>query len=170
MLFKKIVLFPLSITHRVSSSKHGFSLVELIVVVAIIAVMTALSMVSFSSLTGSRLTADARKIVNDLCWTRQLAVSGHQNYVDTGRQNYIVDFDTLNERYTVYWGIVAPNNQVKTQALGTGIDLVSVAPSTLLTFSFPQGTASATTTITLNSQGKTKTVQVFANTGYVKIQ
>lgn len=149
---------------------RGFSLVELLVVVAIIAVMAAVSMVSFSSLTGNRLTADTRKIVTDLCWVRQLALSGHQNFVNTGRQNYIVDFDTVNERYTVYWGSIAPNNQIKTQIFSPGIDLVSITPSAQVTFSYPQGSASAATTITLSAQGKTKAVQVFAATGYVRIQ
>lgn len=159
-------------THNTKS----FSLIELIVVLAIIAVVSAMGVTSFSNLTGNRLTTDARKIVNDLGWARQLSVAGHQNYVNTGRQNYIVDFDTINETYSVYWASVAAANLVKTQTLNTGVDLVSVTDflgiplvPARLTFSFPSGTTQ-NAYINLSSQGKTKTISVFGNTGYVKVQ
>lgn len=143
--------------HRPISRAKGFTLIELIAVIAIVAVVSGLSLASFSTLSGDRLTADARKIASDLCWVRQLTVTTHQNYV--------VDFAATN--YAIYRGSIAPNNQIKTQNLYTGITL-SAAP-TQLTFSFPRGTAQ-NGSIALSFQGKTKTVVTFANTGYVKIQ
>ena len=74
--------------------RTGFTLIELMVVIAIIATLSALSMVSFSSLTGNRLTLDARAIAADLCWMRQMAVAKHRNQ--------IVVFDTSSESYTLY--------------------------------------------------------------------
>ena len=172
--FKSLFLF-----YR-GAGRKGFTLIELIVVIAIIAVMSAVSLASFSVLTGNRLNADARKIVSELCWVRQLAVAGHQNYVNTGRGNYIVAFDDVNEAYTLYCdlngnGVGDANEAVKTQNLSPDIDLAPLtdfmgAPllPAQITFRFPAGTAQDCL-VTLSSQGKTKQVSIFGNTGYVKI-
>lgn len=146
-------------TKRIIDLK-GFSLIELMVVIAIIAVMAGASIVSFSSLTGSRLEADARKMVADLCWARQMAVATHQDY--------IVDFDLVNTKYTIYRGSIAVANEVKEQNLTATITSVLPVP-TQITFSFPSGVAQ-TKQVNLNYQGKTKQIVTFANTGYVKIQ
>lgn len=161
---------PLETTEQPKKRKMflaGFSIIELITVIAMVAIISALALASFSSLTGDRLTADARKIVNDLCWARQLAAAKHRNHIivfDTAAESYVV-YDDLN-------GNAAPeaNEEIKEQILNRGINLVSVAPlPAQITFSFPQGTTQ-TKTITLNSQAKTRTVVTFANTGYVRIQ
>ena len=149
--------------------RTGFTLIELMVVIAIIATLSALSMVSFSSLTGNRLTLDARAIAADLCWMRQMAVAKHRNQ--------IVVFDTSSESYTLYDDLDTDstpdaNEEIKRRTLSVGIDVSSVIPSLQFYFVFPQGNTSSagTTTITLNAQGKTRTVQVFNNTGYVRVQ
>lgn len=140
--------------------QSGFSLIELMVVIAIIAVMAGASIVSFSSLTGSRLDADARKMVADLCWARQMAVATHQDY--------IVDFDLVNSRYIIYRGSIAVANEVKAQNLTATLTSVLPVPAQI-TFLFPTGTAQ-TKQVNLDYQGKTKQIVAFANTGYVKIQ
>ncbi len=155
---------------KIGNLSCGFSLTELIVVLAIIAVISGLGLASFSALSGDRLEADARKLVNDLSWLRQMAAAGNQ-YIPAGsRQNYIAVFNTANETYTIYQASINPNNLIKTQNLSPGVNLVSVVPPPArVTFSFPQG-AAQDKTITLTSQGKTKTVSVFGNTGYVRLQ
>ena len=155
---------------KIKMSLTGFTLIELIVVIAIIAIISGLGLTSFSTLSGDRLEGDARKIVNDLSWLRQMAAAGNQ-YIPAGsRQNYIAVFNTVNETYTVYQGSTIPSNLIKTQSLSPGVNLVSVLPlPAQVTFNFPQGTAQDKT-ITLTSQGKTRTVSVFSNTGYVRIQ
>ena len=145
----------------------GFTLIELMVVIAIIAVTSAAGLVSFSSLTGNRLSVDSRKIVNDLCWARQLAAARHRNH--------IIVFDTAAESYAVYDdlngnAIPEADEEIKEQILNTGVDLVSVAPlPAQITFSSPFGTTQ-TKTITLSAQARTRTVVTFANTGYVRAQ
>lgn len=138
----------------------GMSIVELITVIAIIGVISGASFVSFTFVTGNRLEADTRKIVSDLCWARQMSVAQHRNY--------IIDFDTANERYIIYRDSIAVNNEVKKQDLS--VDLVSVAPlPAQVTFSFPLGT-SAARQVNLSAVGRTRQVVVFADTGYVKFQ
>ncbi len=138
----------------------GITLIELLSVIAIIAVISGVSLVSFTSLTGDRLETDARKIVSDLCRARQMAVATHQDY--------IVDFDLINERYTIYRGSIAVINQLKIQNLTA--DIVSVVPGPVqITFNSPVGTAQ-TQQINLSLQGKTRQVIIYGNTGFVKMQ
>ena len=140
--------------------KQAFTLIELIVTVTIIAVIAAAGIVSFSTLVPRRLEAEARKIVSDLCWARDLAVARHQNYV--------VDFDTTNERYIIYRGSINPVNEVKRQNLE--VDLASVTPAPAqLQFNFPSGTTQSKQ-INLSYQGGTKGVIIFGETGYVRMQ
>jgi len=149
----------ISITKNISNGA-GFTLIELMVTITIIAVITAAGIVSFSSLVPRRLEAEARKIVSDLCWARDLAVARHQNYV--------VDFDTTNERYIIYRGSINPVNEVKRQNLE--VDLASVTPAPAqLQFNFPSGTTQSKQ-INLSYQGGTQGVIIFGETGYVKIQ
>lgn len=139
---------------------RGFSIVEMAVVIMVIAMLTALGMISFSSVIPKRLEAEARKIVSDLCYAREMAVSKHNNY--------IVDFDITNEFYTVYEGSINPNNLIERQKLE--IDLVSVTPlPNRIQFNYPFGIAEDKQ-IDLNYRGKTKRITVFGNTGYVKMQ
>ena len=138
----------------------GITFIELIVVVMIIGIVTAASLVSFAILTPKKLEADARRIVDDLCWAREMAVTKHANY--------IVDFDIINERYDIYEGSITSNNLLKRQVLE--VDLVSITPvPARLTFAYPLGT-SQSKQINLNYQGKSRQVTVLEETGYVKMQ
>jgi len=144
----------------------GFTLIEVIVVIIIIVVMTVISLASFSQLAPKRLSAEARKMVSDLAWVRQMAVATHNDY--------IIHFDTSAERYKVYRGSVSPANEVKNVLLG--VDLYSVSPGTDLRFctfsdSNPQaGKADNDFTITLKREGKQKIISVYQGTGYIKVQ
>ncbi len=140
--------------------RPGTTLIELVVVTAIIAVISAFAIVSFSLLGSRQLDADARRIVSDLGWARELSSARHENY--------IIDFDLVNERYIIYRNSVGLGNEIKRQKLS--VDLVSVTPLPLqIQFSYPKGTGQAKDII-LNYQGKTKQISVFAQTGYAKIQ
>lgn len=158
--------------HSLSKRRPAFTLIELMVVIAIIAIVSSIGVASFSKLTGDRLTTDARKIVNDLCWARQRAVAIHRQHR--------VTFNLTTESYQIFDDLNGDSvfdpatEEIKRQNLSVGVDLFSlVPPTTNLTFTFPQGSlleAGPDWTITLNSQGKTREVRVFRNTGYVRIQ
>lgn len=158
-------------TVRELHSLTGFTVLELIIVIAVIAILAGTSLLSFSSLTGTKLDSDTRKIVSDLCWARQTAVAT--------RTNYITDFDLANERYTVYRdingnGTPEANEEIQKRSLTA--DLASftdflgtpVAPERI-TFSFPSGTTQDRL-VNLSYQARTRQVSVYGNTGYVKMQ
>ena len=135
-------------------------MVEMATVVMIIAILTAMAMVSYSSITPKRLEADTRGIVSSLCWAREMAVSKHNNY--------IVDFDTTNGFYSIYEGSISPANLMKRQRLEVSITSVTPAPARVQ-FNYPFGTAQDKQ-INLSYRGGSKTITVFGNTGYVKMQ
>jgi Tfp pilus assembly protein FimT len=140
--------------------REAFTTVEIVIVITIIAIISVLAVVSFSTISPKRLEAEARKIISDLCWVREMAVAGHQNY--------FVVFDTLNEQYEIYRGSINPNNQVKFENLE--VDLVSVTPAPAqLQFSFPLGTTQSKQ-INLSYQGRAQQVRVFGETGYVRME
>ena len=145
--------------------QRSFTLIEVIVVIIIIAVLYVVAVASFSSIAPKRLDADARKILSDLSWARQLAVAKHYNYV--------IRFDTAGETYRIYRDSVSSDNEVKYQRLG--VDLYSVSPGTDLRFytfsdtNRQAGTADNNFTITLRREGKEKTIAVYQGTGYIEI-
>lgn len=140
---------------------RGMTLAELMTVIAIITLISIAGSFSFSSLIGDKFESDCRKIISDLCWARQMAVSTHQDY--------IADFDAANKQYSIYRGSVALNNRLKLQ--GLTLDSISFLPAfpAQVRFNFPQG-ISLDKQIILNYQGKTKVIIIFGDTGYVRIQ
>jgi prepilin-type N-terminal cleavage/methylation domain-containing protein len=73
--------------------KQAVTLIEMLVSIAIIATISASVVFSISIVERRRLEAATRTLVADLAWTRQLAVTQHQNY--------LVDFDLANDRYEI---------------------------------------------------------------------
>jgi prepilin-type N-terminal cleavage/methylation domain-containing protein len=138
----------------------GFTLIEMTVVVAIVAVVATGGMVSFSALGSLRLETEALKLVTDLSWARQMAVARHRDIV--------VDFNLAQEVYTIYHDSITAGNEEKHQALTVDIASVTPAPERV-TFYFPQGT-SESKQIQLSHRGKTRQVTIFASTGHVKFQ
>lgn len=141
------------------------TLVETVVVIAITVILAGVLLTSYANIITRNVEADARRIVSDLGWVRQLAVSTHTDYCIRFNAN---DYQI----YTNTCGVSA--NLMKRQNL----DVPIINPGTPfdLTYSSPRGTASSSAsvsnvlTITLTRDNRTKNVLVFENTGYVKMQ
>jgi len=148
------------------TEKLAFTLIEIIVVVAVIAVISATVIISFPSLVPRRLEADARKIVADIRWARQMAITRHMNYA--------VSFDPNRKEYSIYMtpsgalGELTAANLVKKGVLQVSLNLLS----TNLWIYSPQGSFYfyGRDNIPLSSQGKSKQIKVFPTTGYVRIE
>lgn len=138
----------------------AFSLIELIVVIAIVSILSSYVGVSFVSFGSKQLEAQTMKLGNDLCWIREMAVSGHRNF--------IVDFDTANKSYSIYRDTFNPANLIEKKNLD--IDTISIIPSpTRLQFTCPKGTLTPNQQkiITLIYKGRSSTITLYPLTGYI---
>lgn len=136
-----------------------FTLIEMVVVIIIIGVASGVAIISFGTLTSKSLEGEARKIVSNLQWAREMAATRHNNYV--------VDFDTVNDKYQIY----SQSNPARSVERSLRkVDLVSVTPSpSRITFSYPSG-SSQSKQITLRYQGVSRQIIVYGETGYIEIR
>jgi Tfp pilus assembly protein FimT len=143
----------------------ALTLVEMVIGLAITAILVATSLVSFNFVDGRRLDTQARNMVSDLIWIRESAASRHNNYT--------VGFDITNETYSFFNGTaMIPANLVRRQRLT--VNLASVKDwdgnaITRFTFFAPQGNASVTALINLTQAGKWRVINVSDETGFVRI-
>jgi len=149
-------------------SESGYSLIELLIVLAIIAVLTGLAQASFTAqLPHLRLKAAARTLVSDLRWARQLAIAQGQPVqivLDPERERYRIERQS-QPGIPIGW---VRDLQDRRQGFGE-IDLVGSSGGRILTF-YPQGTTNSWTTITLkNRTGEQRQITVVA-TGRVKLK
>ncbi|MCP4652136.1 MAG: prepilin-type N-terminal cleavage/methylation domain-containing protein [Candidatus Omnitrophica bacterium] len=106
-------------------NKKGVTLIELIVVMAIVAIISGGAVVSFSLVDSRRLKAETNTLLADLWWAGEMATAK--------RKDYIVNFDTSNNRYSITDGT---GNMVR-PFRNLGVDL-NTAPDTM-TFYAPRG-------------------------------
>ena len=142
-----------------SDSKNSFTLVETIVVLAIIAVVSTMTIVSFTLVDSRRIKSEMFRMLSDFSWTREMAISKHQDYT--------ISFDTSNDTYDIR---DASGNLAKPTVRLNLVD-ITTAPNTI-TFESPFGRMSLNPnnadTITLVKGSKTIDIQLFKETGYAR--
>jgi prepilin-type N-terminal cleavage/methylation domain-containing protein len=157
---------------------RGFTLVELIVVVFILAIAALVAVPMFSSAADIQVRATANRIAADLDYARGLAITRQKNYAvvfDSGNESYeICDAATGdpitnpldNKSFTV-------NLANDSRTGGVKIDLVEGATDDTITFNYLGSPSSLTGTgwITLKSRDGSFVlyVKVEMMTGYVTI-
>ena len=146
--------------HAKKKSLTGFTLMEIIVVVAIISILTGYTAISFSLISPRKIEAETRKLVSDLCWVRDMAVARHNNFV--------IDFDTANRSYYIYQNSISPANLIERKVLNVDAVFTPPAPTNIHFYS-PKG-ATESKQITLSYGGKSRQITVFSETGYIKWQ
>ncbi len=151
--------------------KRALTLVEMIVGLSIIAIISGIVLVSFTLVDRRRLETEARNLLADLTWAREMAVAQHHNS--------IVDFDTSNELYVLYLdrdddSTPDTGEEIKRQRLD--VDLVSVtdfsgsplSPPQRITFNYPNGVAQDRI-VNLRHGGRTRPIRVFGDTGFIRL-
>lgn len=138
---------------------EALGLIEFIVVIAIVAVLSASVWISFSFLGGRRLEAEGRKIIADISWARQMAVSTHVHQA--------INFDPANREYTLYRSPSGtPADFTNTNFLKRVMVDVSLSLlETSLWIYSPKGNTSGPDTITLNTDGKITQIRISSDTG-----
>ncbi len=146
--------------------ESGFTLMEMMIVVAVLAIMAAIAIPNFMSLLpGMRLNGAARQVMGDLMAARMKAVKENNRFRvffnSPGTNQYqILDDDNNNNSADTGEAITAKNIQ-------DNYHDVTFSSSTNPIF-YPRGTAYGTTVTVTNSTGS-KDVKV-AITGRVKIE
>ena len=142
-------------------NKRAFSLVEMLVVIAIAAIMLAAGVYYLSALNPRKVEAEAIKLISELNRARQAALGRHQNYTLT--------FDLAEDSYQIS---SASSDERQTNSLA--VDLVSVTdflgnPANQALFYYPKGT-SQDRIINLSSGGISRSIRLFAQTGYARME
>jgi len=143
----------------------GLTLVEMAISLAITAVLAAIVLVSFNWVDNRKLDTQARNLVSDLIWGRELAASRHHNY--------IVDFDIANETYSFYNGSKSAANLVRKQKLSVNLVNVTKWDHSVIknfTFSAPNGNTNSSVLITLNQTGRSRIINVSDETGFLRME
>lgn len=139
-------------------TNKGFTLVEAMIIVALLGIIMAMVMPRFGGITERRLEMEARRIQSDLRLTRRLAI--------TNGVNYILKIYPLTNEYKIYRGSLADGNQVgETRSMPSQI---TASGDDEVTFQ-SLGNASAAKTIVLTSGSYQYNIAVTAATGRVSL-
>ena len=146
--------------------EKAMSLVELLIGLAITTVLMVMTVVSFNSMQGRKLDVQARNMVGDLIWAREVAASRHNNCT--------VVFNTANNWYAFYDGTVSAGILVKNQSLSRGVELDSVKEGATslsqIIFYSPRGNCSDSVVITLNQTNKLRRINISEETGFIRME
>jgi Tfp pilus assembly protein PilE len=146
------------------TKRTGTSLVELVVVIAIVSIVIAVAGVSYSTLNAPQLDTNARKIASDITWAKERAITIHQHHA--------IRFNTANKSYAIYktptgtTADIVPANLLKTAFVDMSMSLIL----TDLWIYAPKGNTFGTAAVTLTRSGKTRIISISRETGNVKIQ
>ncbi len=160
----------------------GFTLIEVIMVIVIIGILIRVAVPRFNAFYAAKLSGALKKVVSDIRYTQQLAVSGHDTYS--------MIFDVANNTYEVRRvsdnslavdpfsrGSLQINFNTSPQYNGIDITSVNFGGTSTLRFTWegvPQSGSgvnlSSDGSIAFSYQGNTGTIYVTANTGKVRVQ
>ena len=156
----------MSVFQTLSKGKSGFTLIEMMIVIAVFAIVAAIAIPAFMSLLpGMRLNGAARQIMGDLMAARMDAVK-QDNAVrvffnSPGTNQYQILDDDDND------GISDTGEAITTKNIRDNYHDVTFTSTNNPIFQ-PRGTATSLPTITLQNSDGTKTVTV-SITGRVRI-
>ena len=129
-----------------STSKGGFTLVEMLVVITVFGILAALAVPQFIAFRPmNRLNGATRQVYSELMLARAKAVNENRNYVVTFPTSYTMQI------------VGSSTKVVNIQTEYSDVTMTSSAST--VTFS-SRGTTDVTPTITLTNSGGTKTVTV----------
>ena len=166
---------------RPMSARYGFTLIEIIVVVVILAIAAMLAVPMLSTAADTQLRTAGNMIAADMEYARSMAISR--------QQNYSVVFSSAGNSYEVRDGVgvvvAHPLNSAKDLSVVFGddsrlekVDITSANFDGVETITFDYlgspysgvGTALTSGTISLTADGFSMTITVEPVTGYVTIQ
>jgi len=167
--------------NRLNRGTPGFTLMELIMVIVIIGILAAIVIPRFESFYAIKLDGATKKVVSDIRYTQQLAVTRHTNsriIFSADNDNYLVEEE--NPQGSDNWvSVIDPFTRrvglsvdFNTDAQYQGIDIQSTDFGDTLQFDWqgiPQLVGPAGSLI-LFYRGINRTISIKQNTGRVSVQ
>lgn len=158
--------------------RKGFTLIEVVMVLVIVGILAGLAIPRFDSFYSIKLDASMKKVVSDIRYAQQIAVSRHGNCRIVF--NPASDTYSAEEQLTLggpWSGIKDPFTKAnlvmnfQTDPQYKGIDIVNANFNSSNTLQFDwQGVPQAGGNATFNCQGNIRVVTVEQNTGRVRVQ
>jgi len=164
---------------------QGFTLIELVMVIVIVGILTGLAIPRFQSFYAIKLTGATQKVVSDLRYVQQIAISRHTNtrlVFNAGSEIYNAQEESpqgSGNWINITDPFTRSNLQVNfnTDLQYRGIDIASTNFGGTLRFDWegvPRNASGAPLTtegsISLSYQGNNSTIYVTPNTGRVRRQ
>lgn len=161
--------------------KTGFTLIEVVVIVAIIALVSVTIGGSISSLSPRKLESEVQKLIGDLFWARTMAVSTGYHYLvdfNIDDSDNLIDADD-NMTYIIYKvdpdDLTAAPRVAKRRILDVDsiFRLINGTDDSILNFTFmhPQGNLNTTisdpVTITLERSNAGANITIRNSTGHI---
>lgn len=142
------------------NSQRGFTLIEIITVIAVIALLTAVGVPSYAQMKRSVVFNNAvEEVVNDLRVAQSRALTAN------GGQDWGIHFET--DSYTIYQGQWDPLTSGQTRVLPGGLTFDSATTPPEIVFGRLTGTTA--TNITVSFDGTPKTVSVLSTGSISKL-
>jgi type IV fimbrial biogenesis protein FimT len=151
---------------RTMGNSRGFSIAELMTVVSVIGILTAIGIPSFLSFQPSmRLNGAAREVLGKLMWARAYAVQNNNTSIVTFLTDH--SFQIFNDSNGNGSADAGETITVDLQTDYSDVTFTISGSSSTPVFN-GRGTASTDTTVTMSNSSGSKTVEV-RPTGNVKI-
>jgi prepilin-type N-terminal cleavage/methylation domain-containing protein len=166
----------------IGRTSPGFTLIEIVMVVVIVAILAVVSIPRFRAFDSMKLNGAVKKIVSDIRYVQQLAVSTHETYrirFDTGLDRYDVirvnDSSAAKDPFSRANFIV--DFRTDPQYRGTDIAGVNINSTQGLQFDWkaePQSSNNASLSaegnISISYKGQTMRIYIQPGTGTTRVQ
>lgn len=158
--------------------RKGLTLIETVMVMVIVGILVALAIPRFDSFYSIKLDGGMRKVISDIRYSQQMAVSRHANcriVFDVGADTYTAQEQPVTNGS--WSGVKDPftqanlNMNFRTDPQYRGIDIsrANFNSSNILQFNW-QGAPLSGGNVVFSYQGNTRNVVVANNTGKVSLQ